>query len=107
MMLTHFEKIVASRKEHTRVVALNRLIREIFQMEEVCGTSYTEDKLGWQIATTTPEKKYQFSCDYGWGVMLSVINNPGYRIRECWYISLDGATLIHKVYKNGRLQMVD
>lgn len=106
-MLTHFEKIVSSRKEHTRVVALNRLIREIFQMEEICGSSYTEDKLGWRITTTTPEKKYEFACDYGWVVMLSVINNPGYRIRECWYVSTDGATLIHKVYKNGRLQIVD
>lgn len=107
MMLAHFEKILSSRKEPTRVAALNRLIKELLSQEEICGSSYTEDKLGWQITTTTHEKKYQFSCDYGWGVMLSVINNPGYRIRECWYVSLDGATLIHKINKNGRLQMVD
>ena len=106
-MLAHFEKIVRSRKERTRVAALNRLIKELLSQEEICGSSYVEANIGWCITTITPSKKYEFTCDYGWGVMLSVINNPGYRTRECWYVSLDGATLIHKIHKNGRLQMVD
>lgn len=106
-MLAHFEQIASSKNEDARVVAFNSLIKEIFPNEEVCGTHYSEDKMGYRIITTTPENKYEFMCEYEWGVMLSRTNNPGYRIRECWYVTLNEATITHKVNKNGRLQRVD
>lgn len=106
-MLTHFEKIIDARDDDARVVALHKCIREVFA-EDICGTKCSKKmKEGWFIDVTTPKHIITFHADYRWGCSLSIVSNPGYRIREIWYVEENEAVLFHKVYKDGRLQRVD